>query len=218
MAVILDLSLPADQFELGRLLQMDAEASVSLETLVPLGEESVPFFRFQNGSPEVFESSVRKNDAVRDIHVVSTHNGETLFALEWEVSRDTFFAGLNETSGHILDASGTVDDWRFEIRFPSHETVSSFHSHCLDHDIPIDILRVYNPTKPDAGPWFGLTAPQREMLTRAVDAGYYSIPRRISTRELADEFDISDQAVTERLRRAIISLTSNTLLISAEGD
>jgi hypothetical protein len=183
-----------------------------------MGEDSVPFFRFQDGSPEAFESSVRVHDAVKDIHVVSTHNGETLFALKWEVSRDTFFNGLSETSAHVLDASGTTYEWRFEIRFPTHEAVSAFQTHCIDHDIPIDVVRVYNPTRPDAGPWFGLTPPQREMLSRAVQAGYYSIPRRISTRELADEFDISDQAVTERLRRAIISLTSNTLLVSEDGD
>ena len=47
---------------------------------------------------------------------------------------------------------------------------------------------------------------------RAVEGGYYSIPRRMSAQDLADEFGISDQAVTERLRRAIVTLTENTLI------
>ncbi|WP_249361517.1 helix-turn-helix domain-containing protein [Haloterrigena sp. H1] len=34
--------------------------------------------------------------------------------------------------------------------------------------------------------------------------GYYDIPRGCTTAELADELGISDQAVTERLRRAIV--------------
>lgn len=34
----------------------------------------------------------------------------------------------------------------------------------------------------------------------------------MSTQELADELAISDQAVTERLRRAIVTLTENTLI------
>jgi len=54
----------------------------------------------------------------------------------------------------------------------------------------------------------------------SVDAGrrggYYSIPRQTSTQELADEFGISDQAVTERLRRAIETLTENTLIAMEE--
>jgi predicted DNA binding protein len=41
----------------------------------------------------------------------------------------------------------------------------------------------------------------------------------MSTQELAEEFDISDQAVTERLRRAIMTLTENTLIaMQAEQD
>lgn len=39
----------------------------------------------------------------------------------------------------------------------------------------------------------------------------------MSTQELADEFGVSDQAVTERLRRATIALVENTLAV-AEAD
>ena len=70
-------------------------------------------------------------------------------------------------------------------------------------------------TKPDAGPWYGLTAPQRETLMYAVEMGYYALPRQISTQEIANEFDISDQAASERLRRAIDMLVANTLLLTA---
>jgi predicted DNA binding protein len=52
----------------------------------------------------------------------------------------------------------------------------------------------------------------------AVEEGYYSIPRGISTKELAEEFDISDQALTERLRRAIITLVTNTLAVTGEEE
>lgn len=45
--------------------------------------------------------------------------------------------------------------------------------------------------------------------------GYYDIPRGCTTKELADELGISDQAVTERLRRAIGSLVRHTLALSA---
>jgi predicted DNA binding protein len=60
--------------------------------------------------------------------------------------------------------------------------------------------------------WYGVTQLQRDTLMHAVRGGYYSIPRRMSTQDLADEFGISDQAVTERLRRAIVTLTENTLI------
>lgn len=217
MSVIVELSLPADEFELGRILEVRDDASIVLETLVPMGERSVPFFRLFDGPRSSFEDAVRAHSAVDDVHVVSSDDDQTLYALDWEVSQDTFFEGLQATDAHLLEASGTARQWSFELRFPSHEALSAFRDHCVSADVPIDIKRLFNPTRPEAGPWYGLTPPQREMLARAVEAGYYSIPRRTSTKDLAAEFDISDQAVTERLRRAIASLVSNTLHVGGEG-
>lgn len=215
MAVIVDLALPSEQFELGRILGMAGETSVILETMVPLGERTVPFFRVQ-GEEREFEESVRNHDAVNDITVISTHDGEVLYALDWDVSEDTFFAGLIKTAANLLEARGVAETWLFELRFPTHAALSVFQTHCTEHDIPIDVDRIYNPTKPGAGPWFGLTSPQRTTLVRAVESGYYSIPRQTSTQELAAEFDVTDQAVTERLRRAIRNLVT-TLRVTESG-
>lgn len=217
MAVIVDLALPSHQFELGRILGMAGDTSVVLETMVPLGERTVPFFRV-HGEANHFEESVRDHDAVNNVEVISTHDGEVLYALDWGISEDTFFQGLIETNANLLEARGMAETWTFELRFQSHDDLSTFQSHCTAHDIPIDVRRLYNPTKPDAGPWFGLSSVQRMALSRAVEAGYYSIPREISTNELAAEFGVTDQAVTERLRRGIQNLVSSTLLLPEQEE
>lgn len=216
MNVIVDLAVPSQQFELGRILEMEGDTSVILETMVPLSERTVPFFRVHGGA-NGFEDSVSGHTAVTDIHVVSSHDGEILYALDWNIADDTFFEGLVEAKANLLDARGAADTWTFELRFPSHNSLSAFQKHCVNHTIPIDVRRLYNPTKPGAGPWYGLTPPQRMALTRAIEEGYYSIPRQISTKELANQFDITDQAMTERLRRAIRNLVTATLLISEEA-
>jgi predicted DNA binding protein len=61
-----------------------------------------------------------------------------------------------------------------------------------------------------------LTTAQREALTLAIREDYYSIPRETSSQNLADQLDISDQALTERLRRAIVALTTSTLHVDDE--
>lgn len=218
MAVIVEMALPSADFELGRVLTMEDDTVISLDTMIPMGERPIPFFRVYNTERRSFESQVREHPTVDDIHVVNTHGDETLYALDWEVSDDTFLNGVRAVDGHILEATGSPETWGFEIRFPTHDAVSTFQRNCHNADIPIDINGIFNPTTPDAGPWYGLTAPQREMLSRAVETGYYSIPRGMSTQDLAQEFDISDQAVTERLRRAIRTLVTNTLLQTADAD
>jgi hypothetical protein len=150
--------------------------------------------------------------------MVNQHDGETLYALDWTVSRDLFFQGLSEANAQLLNATGESTTWEFELRFPDHEALGEFQEYCSNAHISLEVGRIYNPTRPTSGMWYGLTAAQRDTLVRAVQGGYYDIPRRLSTKDLAAEFDISDQAVTERLRRAIVALVENSLVVAMEEE
>lgn len=211
MSVIVELSLTADEFRLGRILQVEDDTGIALETMVPLGEGAVPFFRTLSGTRDRFEETVRTHPAVDEVQEVETLDGEALYALDWERSEDTLFAGLESADVHLLRAMGRARTWVFEVRFETYEALSAFREHCVEADVRPDIERMYDPTSPDSGPWYGLTDRQRETLVRAVAAGYYAIPRQVTTEELAEEFGISDQSVTERLRRATRTLVENTL-------
>lgn len=218
MSVIVELTIPSAAFELGQILRVKEPTQLTLETMVPLGGKPTPFVRIRNDARETFKRSVREHPSVNDIQLVNTHEDESLYALDWEPSDSSLLRRIFDLDAALLGATGTADTWGLELRFPTHAALSLFQDYYLEEDIEVAIERIYNPTKPDAGPWYGLTAPQRETLTYAVETGYYSLPRQISTQELADTFDISDQAVTERLRRGISTLVLNTLLIDGKED
>lgn len=217
MSVIVELTIPSEAFELGQILRVEGATRVTLETMVPLGGTPTPFVRITDGARRSFERSVRKHDSVSDIRPVDTHDEETLYALQWDPPDDSLFRQFTAQGAALLGATGSADRWQIELRFPTHDALSAFQEYYIEADIPVSVEKIYNPTKPDAGPWYGLTPVQRETLTHAVESGYYSLPRTISTKELAAEFDISDQAATERLRRGISTLVENTLL-AAEND
>jgi hypothetical protein len=212
MAVIAHLRIPAESFELGRIFDLNPGATIELETMVPLGEKAVPFFSVSEEVRDSFEQSVQDHPSVENIVEVSRHDNEQLYSLDWNVARDVFFQGIVELNGQLLSATGTATDWEFELRFPTHEALDEFQEYCRNAHIRLEVGRIYNPVRPGSGAWYGLTTPQREALVRAVEGGYYSIPREMSTQDLADALGISDQAVTERLRRAIITLVENTLI------
>ncbi len=217
MSVIAHLRVPADSFELGQILDVSRGRSIALENLVPLGEQAVPFFTiFGDEGVREFRAAVQGHPSVQDIQQVSSHNDRTLFALNWDVSQDRLFESIAVTEAHLLGATGGPDTWEFELRFRSHGALSEFKEHCSEADIALEVGRIYNPTRPESGPFYGLTQRQRDTLVRAVEGGYYSLPREISTQDLADEFGISDQAVTERLRRAIVALVDNSLVAAIE--
>jgi predicted DNA binding protein len=50
------------------------------------------------------------------------------------------------------------------------------------------------------------------LLARAVQRGYYDVPRRVSLAELARRSGLSDAAVSRRLRRETRRLVSETVL------
>lgn len=53
---------------------------------------------------------------------------------------------------------------------------------------------------------------QYEILTTAIEAGFFAIPRETTFAELAGVLNISDQAVSEHLRRAQWGLLQATVL------
>lgn len=217
-STIAEVTVPSEAFELGRILRVEGQTQITLETMVPLGGGSTLFVRIRNDARESFRRSVRDHSAVERIQAVNSHENETLYALEWKLSEGSLLETIIELEAVLLNATGTADAWKFELRFPAHEALSEFQAYSVEEGLPLRIERIYSPTSPEAGPWYGLTGPQNETLTSAVENGYYSLPREISTQELAETFDISDQAVTERLRRGLSTLVENTLLVDDRRD
>lgn len=214
MSVIAEISIPSDDFELGRVMELTPPATAELESLVPAGRRAVPYFWVYNADFAAFEERVLREPTVDAIEVIDSFEDRVLYTIDWAAENDAVFRTIRSVEAYVLSATGTSDNWEFELRFPSRDAMSTFQTTCGDHGIAFDVRRVYNPGEPSQGPWFGLTDPQREALVLAVERGYYDIPRTCTTVELADELGISDQAVTERLRRAINTLTTNTVLTS----
>jgi predicted DNA binding protein len=219
VSVIAEVNVSAAEFELGRILELEPGERLELETMVPLGQEAVPFFLVHDQARETFEGRVRNHPSVEQVQELERHDTERLYMLRWNTSSDHFFEAMAAVDAQLMMAKGSTDTWQFEVRFPSHGALSEFGELCDSARIEFGVERVYNPTKPTLGQWYGLSEQQRQTLVRAVQRGYYSIPRQVSTQDLAEEFGISDQAVTERLRRAIATLTKNTVIVPPEpGD
>jgi len=217
MSVIVEFRVPSGDFELGQILSVEGDSTIELETLVPLGEASVPLFWIRNSTRESFVESVQRHPSVDEATRVDAFEERTLLTLDWDANQDHLVSAVQSNDGQMLNAVGSAASWRFEVRFPTHESLSAFSTSCGDDGIDPEVTRVYNPSDPDVQPWYGLTEPQLEALTLAIEMGYYDIPRGCTTKELADELGISDQAVTERLRRAIVALVSYTLPIDGES-
>ncbi|WP_088901353.1 helix-turn-helix domain-containing protein [Halorubrum lacusprofundi] len=212
MSVITEVRISSDDFELGKILNLEGASAIELETLVPSGNATVPLFWVYEPIRDGFLDTVERYPTVNSVTAVDEFEDRTLIKLDWDASQDHLFRCILEHDGQILSATGSPKEWNFEIRFSERESLSQCQDCCADAHITLDLTRIYNPVDPKVGPWYGLSKPQREALTLAVRMGYYDIPRGCTTAELADELGISDQATTERLRRAIGAFTRHALL------
>ena len=52
---------------------------------------------------------------------------------------------------------------------------------------------------------------QAETLRLALETGYFDVPRDVTLQDLADELGVSDQTVSERLRRGIATVVDDAL-------
>lgn len=212
MVVVLRFRAPAAESSLGEALSVADKSTIELESLVPSGGLSVPFFWVYANRPDPIVDALGDLSSVSNVNVVETIGDATLIALDWDIDDDPLFRIIRRNDGHILRAVFQDQQWEITVRFPKHELLSGFKRDCEERGIGLDVDRIYHRSDQAADPWFGLTQSQREALVLAVERGYYDIPRQCTTAELADELDISAQAVTERLRRAVANITEHTLL------
>ena len=216
MTVIADLSIPSEGFVLGETMQAVSAESIEIEQLVPLDGVTLPYFWLEKVDADAAEAALEEEPAVKAVTQIDELDGRVLFRIDWTEDVDSFLENLVDYEAAVLEAVGTHKEWQFQLRFPSYEELSTFYRACIEDGLAMDLQRVHNPIEATSRSRYGLTADQRETIMRAYEDGYYSIPRKTSIQKLGEELDISDSAVSQRLRRGEGSLIAATLLTAAD--
>ncbi|MFB6185100.1 MAG: helix-turn-helix domain-containing protein [Haloarculaceae archaeon] len=214
MSVIADVSIPADQFALGSLLEVRPGVKVRLETMIPTSGAMIPYFWVESPDADAVEAALRESPTVEEVLTVDDIGDETLFRVQWSEDIDGLIEALSNFDVVVLEGVGHGDHWTFQLRFPEYDTLSTFYRTLVDKDISVDLSGINNPMETSQGLEFGLTPEQREVLLLALDEGYFSVPREVTLVELAEMLDISDSAVSQRLRRGLTKVLAQTVGVS----
>ena len=137
--------------------------------------------------------------------VVPSEAGEEVFTYRTMTEHD--IVSLHET--------GNYEGLTIRARFPGRDALRAYRDFCREKGLTFQVRNLYREEKHvAAGEGYephGLTAPQREVLQISLERGYFATPRQSTLAEIADELDVSAQAVSTRLRRALQTLLQNTL-------
>lgn len=221
MTTIAEVELPSDEFSLESALARAPEVEFEIVRVAAHSEgEVVPYVRVAGPDLDALHDAIRDDDTVSDAVLLDDFGDERLYRMHWGRRVDVIAHVLNEVGGTILEMHGSGDRWHLRILYPDRDALSATHEFCRNEGLTFNIKRIHELEESVGGSEFGLTQQQHEVLVTAAEAGYFGIPRELTMAELADELDISQQALSERLRRGHEALIDSALRIdrTAIGD
>ncbi|WP_416838682.1 helix-turn-helix domain-containing protein [Haloferax sp. DFSO52] len=215
MATIVRGSVPTQEFALNHTLAALPNAEVECERIIESGANTVmPLLWVRYADRADVDAALDEDQSVDSVSCLSEFDEECLYRMEWVDHVQLLLQMVTNSDATVLDAYGRKDRWKLRVLYPTRDEFAKTHDFAEDHGLNFDVESIREMDGEPAGR-FGLSEDQFRSLVLAAQRGYYEVPRRTSLTELADEMDISHQALSERLRRGMEALVEDTLLVGA---
>lgn len=212
MSVIGEYAVRSEDLALGATLRTVSGVELDVERAYAT-DPTKPILFVWATVPDVaaFDAALESDSTVGEFEVLSEVDGDRLYRI---ATTDRIGVALYpawvELGAERLEARYADGWWHARTRFPDREALSAYRQYLQDNDVEFRLERLYGSTKRENGDR-ALTDEQRETLELAYEVGYFDVPRSATTTDLAAELGVSNQAVSERLRRGYARLVEETI-------
>jgi predicted DNA binding protein len=157
---------------------------------------------------EQFHNHALQDPSIESLKLLEDGEFRRLYSMEAipGTVNETAYETAVDSGGMYLQSRTGEDGWYTTMNYPDQESFQQYQRRISEEGIEIEPTVVRAGKYLISGGAFDLTNKQEVVLAEAVNAGYFEIPRQGSLAEVADELDISEQAASERLRRAMNAL------------
>lgn len=214
MSLVAEFSLRSPDLALMTALGAAPDVTVELERQLAT-EFDAPLFVVwaTGGSFEAFETGLERDETVRAYALAEESADRKLYRARLDDENCcSVYPVFQRLGASPLAATGSADGWHRRGRFPDRDSVVEMRRACADRDVEFRLHRLYTPGESGLEDEFGLTPEQRGALVTAERVGYFEVPREVALEELGERLGISGQSASERLRRGVSKLVTNTLL------
>lgn len=188
------------------------------ETYERSGDRPQMLFWMQAADLDAAEAALEADEAVTDPERLTELEGRRFYRVTLtEIGQETnIMPKLMAIGGVLTDAVGTAEGWTCRAWFPTRETLDELYRFCRERDLQFTLDKLYDRTTwpGEDAETYALTEKQRVVLRMAYENGYFEVPRRTTLAEIAGELDITKQAVSSRLRRALANVLGRTVFAS----
>lgn len=211
MSILVEFQIAAERFKLGEHIARHDDLRVELERIVPIEDHAVPYLWVTGppGTLDALTETLNESDAISSVttldrlEVNGSDRKQQLYRVEWVLDELDVIKGI-VAEGVMMEGECVNSDWTLRFRFPDHDHVAQFYQYLADNDITdFSIRSIFElQSRSERGQQYDLTPDQREAITLAAQRGYFDTPRQVTLDELGEELDISEQAISQRIRRA----------------
>ncbi len=218
MSTIAELSIPAPEFALAVTLDALPHVKFEVERVVAHEGDRIMPFVWATGETdrESLDETLSADPSIESFSELATFDDEWLYRMEWVEDIRIVLHVLLDQNGTVLNADGRDEEWELRLLFPDRDSLSATYDFCQDEGLSMTVERIYE-LGGESRDRYGLTELQHETLVAAVEAGYFDIPQESTLDDLADELDITHQALSERLHRGHKTLIENALIVGRMG-
>ncbi|SFS09639.1 hypothetical protein SAMN05216559_3552 [Halomicrobium zhouii] len=212
MSTIVEASVPAEQFALQETCRRLPDAVFEAVRVVTDGTDEVMPLVWGSGADRgTLTEALAEDPSVDGVSVCTQVHEASLFRLTWTTRVPVVTGLLVAGRGVILGARAQGGTWTFRLLFPRRDAVAAIVESCDRYGVDARIERIYPMTESSRAGQSDLTEQQLQTVEVALERGYYDVPRQTTLTELAEELDVSHQALSERLRRGHRRLVAATL-------
>ena len=202
MSLYAEFELPLTTYPPGRTLIDAPGITVTVDRNVPIGQ-TFHYVWVEGEGHERFVEALESDEAVSGPEIIDSLPDRTLIRFEWAHHESPVFRFIEESDARIESLRGSQAGWTLDVRFPVQANIQAFYEAATDAGIDIRLQQIYESSGFGGGKDYGVSERQFSTLRLALQEGYFEVPRQTSVAELAERLGVSEQAVSERLRRGL---------------
>lgn len=207
MSVFAEVVLPPESGPLRESLAAFPDVVIRIERSVPTGGH-LQYAWIAGPGHQEFVDRVRATAPGVDMALVDELPERVMVRVKPAELDTQILDQLQETDSTVSGARGSREGWVISIRCPDEaalqRTVRTLQGRAPS--VTVQRLAWGHTARP-----YGLTDVQRQTIQLAFDADYFNVPRGATLEDLGTTLGISEQAVSERLRRGLAGLLEAAL-------
>ncbi|MFC6723099.1 helix-turn-helix domain-containing protein [Halobium palmae] len=178
-------------------------------------DQSDLFLEIRTSDRTALHSALSEDATVLNPTLVTESPGGVLYRARWADHVRSTLQTLTDGTASLYSAHCSNRTWTLQLWLASHPELNSLSERWEEQNLEATIRSIQSNID-HFETTDSLTDLQYETLVTAYELGYFDVPRKVTMTDLAERFGVSQQTVSERLRRAHRQLIMERLLFDTD--